>query len=152
MPVGSEKGSSLVEFAMILPVLLFLLLGMADFGMMLQAQAVVANAAREGARSAILVDEGYTAAAVQAQVAGYIAAGIPRGATPTTAVTACQLTVSGNHAAMMKVSVVYPYSYRFVGGIARLLGRSFTTLNVTGSATMRRESPLSTEDPGLPAC
>ncbi len=46
----SEQGQSLVEIALILPVLLILFLGVAEVGFFFYAHVQVANAAREGAR------------------------------------------------------------------------------------------------------
>jgi hypothetical protein len=50
-----EDGQGLVEFAIILPVLLLLLLGMIEFGLILYNQHVITNASREGARYGIVV-------------------------------------------------------------------------------------------------
>src|SRR5215471_11532014 len=47
---GTSKGQSLVEFALILPLFLFLVLAAVDFGWGLRAYIVETNAAREGAR------------------------------------------------------------------------------------------------------
>lgn len=48
----SQRGQSLVEFALVLPILLILLLGIVDFGMGLRAYVTLTNATREGARFA----------------------------------------------------------------------------------------------------
>ena len=47
----SEKGQSLVEFVLILPILIILILGVLEFGWMLNAKVTVNSAAREGART-----------------------------------------------------------------------------------------------------
>ena len=49
-----EDGAQLVEFALVLPLLLFVVLGIAEFGIIFQRYEVVTNAAREGARLAVL--------------------------------------------------------------------------------------------------
>jgi Flp pilus assembly protein TadG len=49
----SQAGQSAVEFALILPILLLLLMGVFDFGRAFYYYSVVANAAREGARAGI---------------------------------------------------------------------------------------------------
>jgi Flp pilus assembly protein TadG len=49
-----RTGQSLVEFALILPVLLLILMGVIDFGRAIYAYNAVSNAAREGARTAIV--------------------------------------------------------------------------------------------------
>ncbi len=50
----SENGAQLVEFALVLPLLLLVMLGIAEFGFIFQRYEVVTNAAREGARLAVL--------------------------------------------------------------------------------------------------
>jgi Flp pilus assembly protein TadG len=50
----NEKGQSLVEFAIILPILLLLLFGIAEFGIMLNSYLTIQNVAREGARLGII--------------------------------------------------------------------------------------------------
>lgn len=49
---ASERGAAAVEFALIVPVLIVMIFGMVDMGMAINAQAIVGNAAREGARAA----------------------------------------------------------------------------------------------------
>ena len=48
----SERGQSLVEFALVLPIFLVLVLGIIDFGLGLKSWITITNAAREGARYA----------------------------------------------------------------------------------------------------
>ena len=50
----NQKGQSLVEFAIILPILLLLLFGIAEFGMMLNSYLTIQNVAKEGARLGII--------------------------------------------------------------------------------------------------
>lgn len=49
---SSQRGQSLVEFALVLPMLLLLVLGVFEFGWILKAEIAVSAAAREGARYA----------------------------------------------------------------------------------------------------
>ncbi len=46
----NEKGQALVEFALVVPLLVFLLFGMLETGRMFNVWLVATNAAREGAR------------------------------------------------------------------------------------------------------
>ena len=48
----SRRGQSLVEFALILPVLMFILVIVADMARLVAARVALSNAAREGARYA----------------------------------------------------------------------------------------------------
>ena len=45
-----RSGSVIVEFAMVAPILIFLLLGIVQYGLIAQATAVTTNLSREGAR------------------------------------------------------------------------------------------------------
>lgn len=49
-----ENGQDIVEFALVLPILAALLFGIIDYGWIFINQARVANAAREGARFAVM--------------------------------------------------------------------------------------------------
>ncbi|MFG2056849.1 TadE/TadG family type IV pilus assembly protein [Micromonospora sp. NPDC048930] len=53
-----DRGAAAVEFALLLPVVLLIIFGIIDFGRMLNAQIVISQAAREGARAAALIGEG----------------------------------------------------------------------------------------------
>ena len=50
-----EQGAAAVEFALLLPVLLSLLLGVVDLGLAVYTQSVLANASREGARAGVVL-------------------------------------------------------------------------------------------------
>ena len=62
----SERGSELIEFAIVVPLFLMLLAGIFDFGMMFRTFEAVTNAAREGARVGVL--PGYAPADVQTRI------------------------------------------------------------------------------------
>lgn len=49
----SQEGTAIVEFVIVLPLLLLIVLGIIDFGIMFYNQQVIANASREGARAGI---------------------------------------------------------------------------------------------------
>lgn len=52
--IKNNRGQALVEFALILPVLMLLIVGVMEFGLIINQYMVVTQAAREGARSAAL--------------------------------------------------------------------------------------------------
>jgi len=49
-PNGSSRGQTLVEFALVLPIIVILLFGIIDFGLMLNHRITLQHAVREGAR------------------------------------------------------------------------------------------------------
>jgi hypothetical protein len=118
--VTSERGAELIEFALILPLLLLIMLGIVDFGFMFQRYEVLTNAAREGARVAVL--PGYTTADVQARVCAYVKTGgvpltgaCPNPGNPVISVTNVPIPVAGGPALGGKsVSVRFTHTYMFV--------------------------------------
>jgi Flp pilus assembly protein TadG len=142
---GSEKGAELVEFALVLPFLLLVVLGIAEFGIMLQRYEAITNAAREGARVAVL--PGYAEADVQARVAEYLSSG--RGPTtaaagsnpanPVVAVSDQSLVSSGKTIPLKRVTVTYTYSYMFLPKMGTWFGRTYPALTLSAVAEMRAE-------------
>ena len=116
--VRSQSGAELVEFALVLPILLLIFGGIVDFGLLLQRQQVITNAAREGARLAVL--PGYTQADVQARVTQFVREGINNdSAAPATNLRFVTLT-PGTGPAFQAAQVNVTLSDRFL-----ILGRSY---------------------------
>ena len=65
---GDVRGQSLVELALALPILLLILLGLADLGRAFYYTSAIANAARVGAAYAAMNSSTATAATVAARV------------------------------------------------------------------------------------
>jgi len=137
----SERGAQLVEFALVLPLLLLVVLAIAEFGFIFQRYEVVTNAAREGARIAVL--PGYTTADVQDRVNNYLDAGrVPAaGRTPAAVANVPLLLPGGTTVPTRQVTVTYTYTYTFMKGIAALFGSSYTTQQLTAVSQMRVEVP-----------
>lgn len=67
----TEQGQSTVEFALVLPLVLLLLLGLLQVGVMLKDQMLVTSAAREGAReAAVSADAGRATASANRAAPG----------------------------------------------------------------------------------
>jgi Flp pilus assembly protein TadG len=139
-----DRGSELVEFALVLPILLVIVGGVFDFGLLFQRYQVVTNAAREGARMAVL--GGYTPADVQARVKSYLTAGGLNAAlatitaVPTTITVPSAGAVAGFSFNAVTVTVAYPYTYFAIGPLARLVGGAgLGTATLTATTVMRSE-------------
>lgn len=52
-----EKGSAAVEFALVLPILLIIIFGTIEFGLLMYNKQIITNASREGARAGIVFQE-----------------------------------------------------------------------------------------------
>src|SRR5262245_35325126 len=135
-----ERGAELIEFTFVFPLLLLVVAGIIDFGFLFQRYEVVTNAAREGARVAILPD--YEIADVQQRVAAYLtASGLTKPA-PAASVTYSNIPVNppgGPTMSAVTVTVNYPHDYLILGPIAGLFGGAFNSITLSASSTMRRE-------------
>lgn len=100
---GDDRGAVLVEFALIVPILLVLLVGIFEFGLLYSAQVSIQGAAREGARSLALgespgaVEHAVESGAGTATVTGITMTGCPAGSTATSTAYST-VTVQAEHA------------------------------------------------------
>jgi Flp pilus assembly protein TadG len=119
----SEDGAVAVEFALLLPILVVLLLGIMEFGLLYNAQITLTNAAREGART-VAIENDQAAARADVKTAAFIL---------DPALTDADITFSpaGTCAAGMTSVSTIRYEYRYLSG---LFGASLT---LTGKAAMR---------------
>jgi Flp pilus assembly protein TadG len=69
-----QRGAAAVEFALVFPLFLALLMGTIDYGYYFFSDQIVTNAAREGARAGTLVTPGVGASALAVSAAGAAAA------------------------------------------------------------------------------
>src|SRR5262245_59630018 len=134
---SSERGAELIEFALVLPLLLLLVLGIVDFGFLFQRFEVVTNAAREGARLAVL--PGYVSGDVVSRVNTYLTeGGVPFDATHLQVqVTDVSITIAaGKTVDAKEVQVRYFHDYLFLGGVLGWFGGSLTSVPLTAVSTM----------------
>lgn len=70
--IKGQRGAAAIEFAIVLPVLVLLLFGTTEFGLLLYNQQVITNASREGARAGIVAQAPrVTPQAISAVVTNY---------------------------------------------------------------------------------
>jgi Flp pilus assembly protein TadG len=136
----SEHGAELLEFAISLPMLLLIIGGVVEFSILFQQYQVVTNAAREGARLAVLPD--YQIADVQNRVDSYLKASGLKDTYPATQVTYQSVPVSpgGASVSLAKVVVKYPHSYVILTPLASMVGGgAYTQTTLAAASVMRRE-------------
>jgi hypothetical protein len=146
-----ERGTSLTEFALVLPLLLVLLLGMIDFGKAINYWMDETHLANEGARLAAVNSwPGKPGVSLQQYLLNRVGTeGTPElhGDTPGTQQTAHPAQVcidysTGKVGDPVTVTIKYAYDWlRFItgnSGIAKGLPGGQTT--ITGTATMRLEA------------
>jgi hypothetical protein len=143
-PCRSEEGAQLVEFALVLPLLLLVVLGIAEFGFIFQRYEVVTNAAREGARLRVL--PGYADADVRPRVEAYLSTGgVPVTVSPDPAnldvvVESVSIPVGGGGPPISakRVTVTYTYTFQFLNALSAFFG-SYTDVDLSAVSEMRTE-------------
>ncbi len=134
---NKERGTALVEFTLILPLLLTMLFAIIEFGFVLYDKAVITNASREGARKGILHrDPPVSAATIANTVNTYCARNLisfsPASA-PTVTVTGAPCPGSDSD---VTVTVGYPYSFLV---LPNFLTNVTGQINLTAYTVMRCE-------------
>ena len=138
----TERGVALLETALTLPLLLMVTVSILEFGKAYQTWQVLTNAAREGARVAVLPNAPTGASA--ARVQSYLQSGQLSGwAAATTVQTTVSIAIGGGVSApASQVTVTYPFAFAVLQPVARLLVNGSTVgapLTMTARAVMRNE-------------
>jgi Flp pilus assembly protein TadG len=138
MKLRSRKGSEVVEFALVLPVLLIIVFGILDFGLAIYDKAVITNASREGARAGIVYryptpTEAQLETIVRNVVNAYCSTHLVTFSGSHTPTITFPQTPAGS-GTPIEVRINYQYNYL---AISNFLGLS--PLNLTSSTVMRME-------------
>src|SRR4051794_40752447 len=137
-----DDGAALMETAFVLPLLLFVSVAIIEFGRAFQTWQVVTNAAREGARVAVL--PGITDDAIRTRVQDYMQMGITSpGSATITIDRATTVSIGGAAtASASRVQVDYPFTFIVLQPLGELLVRGSTVGNaftMRSAAIMRNE-------------
>jgi Flp pilus assembly protein TadG len=134
MRVRDRKGSQVVEFALILPMLLLVVFGIVDFGLAIFDKAIVTNAAREAARAGVVfAPTRLTETEIQQVALNYCGSNLVTFGSPV-APNVAVVGAGGASGAPLQVTVSYPYTYGVIGRLVPL-----PSLTLTSQAVMRME-------------
>lgn len=122
----SVRGQSLVEFALVLPVFLLLLIGIAEFGRAWMTRNILTGASREAVRIAAV--QGNTASALSRANTILSSAGISG--------ASVNIADDGVPYGTCSVTVSYAFPVSVAGFLPGLMGTNFTLSTAT---TMRKE-------------
>lgn len=144
--VSDRRGSALVEFALVIPLLLLLFAGIVDFAFLFQRYQILTNAVREGARIAVL-PANLGEATVSGRVREYVREGLSMTAAPSVeqvpvTLTPHVMTENGTDYAVVTVHAQLTYQYLVIGHVARLMGADdgpWGSIALQAAATMRSE-------------
>lgn len=139
--LAGERGQALLETAMTFPLLLVVSVGIFEFGRAFQTWQILTNAAREGARMAVL--PGTTTTNVQDRVTQYLTSGqVANPSSATIAITAGTVPMGTGTVPSSVVTVTYPYTFTVLQPIVRLLVSTSTVgspVTLQARAEMRNE-------------
>lgn len=141
--IRSERGAALLEAAITIPMLLLVSVGIFEFGRAYQTWQILTNAAREGARIAVLPDP--TPGIAETRVREYMAAGQLAGADTATVDVdrSASIVVNGVNVSASQVTIDYPFSFIALGPVAQLVApgsRLGDALTMRAQAMMRNET------------
>lgn len=139
----SERGAALLEAAVTIPMLLLIAVGIFEFGRAYQTWQVLTNAAREGARIAVLPDP--TPGVVEQRVHDYMKAGqLSKWDTATVLVDrAATIQVNGADVLASQVTIEYPFTFMVLKPVAKLVNPDTSlgdALTMRAEAVMRNET------------
>ena len=142
-----RAGQALVEFALVVPIFLLLVIGVIEFGRAWNLQQTITDAAREGARRAVVFDPTLTVAEVQTAVKAKIqAAGFDSTQATivwqdcTAACTALADFNALNRGDVLNVQVRMPYRFIFLKRLMNLVNTdSNGSLTLQTATQMRKE-------------
>ena len=135
----NQRGTALIETAITIPIVLLICVGIFEFGRAYQTYQVLTNAAREGARTSVIMSN--SDQQVTDAVRNYLTTG--RILNPSTAVITVERGVPMGANTASRITVAYPFSFIVLNPVAKLVVKTSTTgkspLTIQTIAFMRNE-------------
>jgi Flp pilus assembly protein TadG len=129
---NGEKGQNLVEFALVIPLLLLLVIGIAEFGRAWMTKNILTGAAREAVRLAVVPPPygGYDNAVARANTV------LDTAKIPPPPSRSVEVTIPAAEFSEVTATVTYNFPVLFAGFIP---GLDCTTILLESRTTMRKE-------------
>lgn len=113
--LNNQRGTSAVEFAIVLPLLVVFIFGIIEFGLVFYNKAMVTNASREAARTGIVYrDPPVTVVEIQSVVDNYCGGLLVSFGSSPGAVTTVPSGECANHGNELVVNVAYRYDFLLI--------------------------------------
>ena len=129
-----RRGQALVEFALVAPLLLLLILGLIDFARAWNVYQVLTDAAREGARNAVVQNQ----TMAEADVVAIVEAALGRASLDPDKTTITITGFGSGQGNPTSVRIEYEYTLGWVG-IFMALAQGDNQLTLTSEIVMRNE-------------
>jgi Flp pilus assembly protein TadG len=136
-PLDRDAGQSLAEFAILLPILMGVVIGIFEFGRAWNVDQVLTNAAREGARLAVIPSSS------ESDVTNTIESALSDAALDPALATIDVDGMGDGYGTPTEVEITYPYEFTFLGPILEFIGGGEGdtpgAITLTSQITMRNE-------------
>lgn len=135
-----QRGSALIEFVLIAPVLFLILFGIVDFSLLFFDKMTITNASREGARYGIIAQN--SVYPTSAQITTYITNNFTTNlisfssTKPSATVTVTSSVQTPVPGAILTVKVSYPYTYLVMD---KLVAGFSSPITISSTAVMAYE-------------
>ena len=129
-------GMAMVEFVLILPALIVMLFGILEFGVLFFQWQTLSNAAREGAREAIVFRKNCDSAALQTLIEQTV---IDYAGAANIAVDAADIAITGSCTGSgepLRVEVSHDFGFQVLPGF---ISQLTPTITLVGTSEMRNE-------------
>ena len=141
--IKSERGAALLEAAITLPMLLLVAVGIFEFGRAYQTWQILTNAAREGARMAVLPDaDARHRRDPRPRIHGGGTTAANTGPPTVDVNRSASITVNGAAVSASQVSIDYPFSFIVLQPVARLVA---PTTSLGGAVVMHAQALMRNE-------
>lgn len=134
----NRSGQATVEFALVMPILMLIMIGIFEFGRAWNTQQAITDAAREGARKAAIHNQAITGAAGYDSVRTTVRKALAAVNLDSTKATVDTLGISGAQGTPATVTVQYPYTFVFLGKLMSW-GTGQKSFQLRSQFTMRNE-------------
>jgi Flp pilus assembly protein TadG len=140
--IRNERGAALLEAAITIPIILLISVGIFEFGRAFQTWQVLTNAAREGARIAVI--SGTTDEQIRTRVRDYLhGGGLPLARSQVVNI-AVQRNVPLGSSNASRITINYPFNFMVLNPVVRMVTPQSNTgagpLAMGATALMRNEN------------
>ncbi len=136
--IQRQKGAEIVEFALVLPLLLLILFGIMEFGIVFFDKAIITNAGREGARAGVVSRSPVLSNDDITTIVNNYSVGLVSfsSSVASPVVTVTTTTIAAEQ--FLTVKVEYSYTFLVLGNLMSLFIPSFSNPIVLSASTVMR--------------
>ena len=136
--IQRQKGAEIVEFALVLPLLLLILFGIMEFGIVFFDKAIITNASREGARAGVVSRSPVLSTDDITTIVNNYSVGLVSfsSSVASPVVTVTTTTIAAEQ--FLTVKVEYSYTFLVLGNLMSLFIPSFSNPIVLSASTVMR--------------